>query len=83
LTYELHLDDGEPAAGNDAAPELFTPLPNGCAFYRAFEELLENLEVRKIWAKTRYPIKDDVKHVYNLLKGSDAVVYSKSPCFLI
>jgi len=46
LTYELHLDDGEPAAGNDAAPELFTPLPNECAFYRAFEELLENLEVR-------------------------------------
>jgi len=46
LTYGLHLDDGEPASGNDAAPELFTPLPNERAFYRAFEELLENLEFR-------------------------------------
>jgi hypothetical protein len=54
---------------------------NEGAFTEAFTALLGDLEflaeggTLAFGLRHVYPIKDDLKHVYNVLKGSDAVVY--------
>jgi hypothetical protein len=54
---------------------------NEGAFREAFTALLENPEflaeggTLAFGLRHVYPVKDDLKHVYNVLKGSDAVVY--------
>ena len=83
LTYNLYFDDGGPAFANDAVSKHLTPpqLANEGAFYEAFTALLENSEflaeggTLAFGLRHVYPIKKNLKHVYNVLKGSDAVVY--------
>jgi len=87
LTYKLYFDDCKPVLGKDPADvasehlKHLTPLPNERAFRESFEALLENPEFLAdggtlgFGLRHVYPIKDDIKHVYGLLKGSDAVVY--------
>jgi len=83
LTYELYLGDVEPVSGNGPASGDLIPCAGERAFRENFEALLENPEFLPdggtlgFGMKHVYPIKDkdDVKHVYDLLKGSDAVVY--------
>ena len=83
LTYNLYFDDGGPAFANDAVSKHLTPpqLANESAFYEAFTALLENSEflaeggTLAFGLRHVYPIKKNLKHVYSVLKGSDAVVY--------
>ena len=83
LTYNLYFDDGGPVSPNDAVSEhLISPkLPNQARFREAFAALLENPEfladggTLAFGLRHVYPIKNDLKHVYKILKGSDAVVY--------
>jgi hypothetical protein len=83
LTYNLYFDDGGPVSPNDAVSEhLISPgPPNQVRFRDAFESLLGNPEfladggTLAFGLRHVYPIKDDLGHVYNILKGSDAVVY--------
>jgi hypothetical protein len=83
LTYNLYFDDGGPVSANDATSEHLTPppLPNEGAFREAFKALLENPEfladggTLAFGLRHVYPINRDLKHVYDVLKGSDAVVY--------
>ena len=84
LTYNLYFDDDGPISANDdiyrrPAP----PLVNEGPFREAFTALLENPEflaeggMLAFGLRHVYPIRDsdDLRHVYNVLKGSDAVVY--------
>jgi hypothetical protein len=83
LTFNLYFDDGGPVSPNDAVSEhLPTPtLPNQVRFRDAFTALLGNPEfladggTLAFGLRHVYPIKNDLNHVYNILKGSDAVVY--------
>jgi 2OG-Fe(II) oxygenase superfamily len=84
LTYNLYFDDDGPVSANDAVSmHLAPPLVNEGAFREAFAALLENPEflaeggTLAFGLRHVYPIQDstDLKHVYNILKGSDAVVY--------
>ena len=83
LTYNLYFDDGGPVSENDAVSEQLIPpqLPNQEGFREAFKALLENPEFMAdggtlaFGLRHVYPIKDTLKHVYNVLKASDAVVY--------
>jgi hypothetical protein len=83
LTYNLYFDDGGPVSPNDAVSEyLASPrLPNQVRFRDAFEALLGNPEFLAdggtlgFGLRHVYPIKDDLNHVYEVLKGSDAEVY--------
>jgi hypothetical protein len=83
LTYNLYFDDGGPVSPNDAVSEhLISPrLPNQVRFREAFAALLENPEfladggTLAFGLRHVYPIKNDLSHVYKILKGSDAVVY--------
>jgi len=83
LTYNLYFDDGGPVSPNKAVSEhLISPRPpNQVRFREAFKELLENPEfladggTLAFGLRHVYPIKNDLKRVYNILKGSDAVVY--------
>jgi 2OG-Fe(II) oxygenase superfamily len=83
LTYNLYFDDGGPVSPNDAVSERFISprLPNQDCFRDAFAALLENPEfladggTLAFGLRHVYPIKNDLKHVYKILKGSDAVVY--------
>ncbi|KAF8464538.1 hypothetical protein DFH94DRAFT_395841 [Russula ochroleuca] len=85
LTYNLYFDDGGPVSANDAVSEHLTPLrlANEDAFRDAFLALLENPEflaeggTLAFGLRHVYPIKKNLKHVYSILKGSDAVVYRK------
>ena len=87
LTYNLYFDDGGPVFANDAVSEQFTPpqLGNEGAFREAFTALLESSEFMAgggalaFGLRHVYPIKDTgLKHVYDILKGSDAVVYQSA-----
>jgi hypothetical protein len=78
LTYNLYFDDDTA----DAVPKhLARPLVNEGAFTEAFTALLKDPEflaeggTLAFGLRHVYPMKDDLKHVYNVLKGSDAVVY--------
>jgi len=85
LTYNLYFDDGGPVSPNDVVsdPEHLTPpqLVNKDAYREAFTALLEDPEfladggTLAFGLRHVYPIKNDLKHVYSVLKGSDAVVY--------
>ncbi len=83
LTYNLYFDDGGPVSPNDAVSEhLISPiLPNQDRFRDAFAALLGNPEFLAdggtlvFGLRHVYPIKDDLNHVYKILKESDAVVY--------
>jgi hypothetical protein len=83
LTYNLYFDDGGPVSAKDTVSKHLTPpsLPNEGTFCEAFNALLENPEfladggTLAFGLRHVYPINRDVKHVYNILKGSDAVVY--------
>ncbi|KAF8495794.1 hypothetical protein F5888DRAFT_1615451, partial [Russula emetica] len=83
LTYNLYSDDGVPVSGKVAVSEHLLPpkLPNQEGFHEAFKTLLENPEfmaeggMLAFGLRHVYPIEGDLKHVHNVLKGSDAVVY--------
>jgi hypothetical protein len=83
LTYNLYFDDGGPVSAKDTVSKHLTPspLPNEGTFREAFNALLENPEflpdggTLAFGLRHVYPINRDLKHVYNVLKGSDAVVY--------
>ena len=84
LTYNLYFDDNGPVSTNHAVSRhLAPPLVNEGAFRKAFTALLENPEflaeggTLAFGLRHVYPIQDstNLKHLYNVLKGSDAVVY--------
>jgi hypothetical protein len=83
LTYNLYFDDGGPVSPNDAVSVRLIPprLPNQVHFRDAFAALLENPEfladggTLALGLRHVYPIKNDLNHVYKILKGSDAMVY--------
>ncbi len=84
LTYNLYFDDGDgPVSENDAVSKHLIPpqLPNRGEFSEAFKALLENPEFMAdggtlaFGLRHIYPIDNSLKHVYNVLKGSDAAVY--------
>jgi hypothetical protein len=84
LTYNLYFDDGNgPVSENDAVSKHLIPpqLPNQEGFREAFGALLGNPEFKAdggtlaFGLRHVYPIKKSLKHVYDVLKGSDAVVY--------
>ena len=87
LTYHLYFDDGGPVSPNDVAnpKHLTSPqLVNKDAYRVAFTALLEDPEfladggTLAFGLRHVYPIKDDLKHVYSVLRGSDAVVYESA-----
>jgi hypothetical protein len=85
LTYNLYFDDDGPDFTGDIVSEHLSPLPtrasNEVAFREAFNSLLANPEflgdggTLAFGLRHVYPIENSLKHVYNALKGSDAVVY--------
>ena len=83
LTYNLYFDDGGPVSDKDATSgHLLLPrLPNQEGFHEAFKTLLDNPEFMAdggtlaFGLRHVYPIEHDLKHVHNILKGSDAVVF--------
>jgi hypothetical protein len=85
LTYNLYFDDDGPVSANDIVSEhLSLPLTrasNEDAFREAFNSLLANPKflgdggTLAFGLRHVYPIKNSLKHVYNALKESDAVVY--------
>jgi len=88
LTYNLYFDIGGPVSENDAVSERLIPPqpPNQEGFREAFNGLLGNPEFMAdggtlgFGLRHVYPIKESLslKHVYNVLKGSDAVVYQST-----
>ena len=86
LTFNLYFDDGGPVSDNDAFSEHLIPpqRPNQERFREAFKALLENPEFMAdggtlaFGLRHIYPIKESLKHVDNILKGSDAVVYEST-----
>jgi hypothetical protein len=84
LTYNLYFDHGcGPVSENDAVSKHLIPpeLPNQEGFREAFNALLGNPEFMAdggtlaFGLRHVYPIKNSLEHVYNFLKGSDAVVF--------
>jgi hypothetical protein len=84
LTYNLYFDDdGGHVPGKDVSPELLNPPnpPNQDGFRKAFNALLENPEFMAeggtlaFGLRHSYPFKYDLKSIYDVLKGSDTVVY--------
>jgi Rps23 Pro-64 3,4-dihydroxylase Tpa1-like proline 4-hydroxylase len=80
LTYNLYFDDDGPVSADDSVSKHPLLLNEG-AFREAFTALLENPEflpeggTLAFGLRHVYPIQDDLNHVYDILKGSDAVVY--------
>ena len=83
MTFNLYFDDGGPVSENDAVSGHLIPpqLPNQEIFSEAFNALLGNPEFMAdggtlaFGLRHVYPIEKNLKQVYNVLKGSDAVVY--------
>ena len=81
MTYELYLGYVEPVSGNGSASVDLIPRAHERAFREAFKVLLEDPEFLPdggtlgFGLRHVYPFKDNIEHVYGLLKGSDAVVY--------
>jgi len=85
LTYNLYFDDDGPvSANNDISEHIFAPLtrpPNEHAFREGFSSLFSNPEFLRdggtlaFGLRHIYPIKDSLKYVHSVLKGSDVVVY--------
>ena len=88
LTYNLYFDIGGPVSVNDVVSERLIPPqpPNQEGFHEAFKALLGNPEFMAdggtlgFGLRHVYPIKESLslKHVYDVLKGSDAVVYQST-----
>ena len=80
LTYNLYFGDDENVPENNVVSEHITPTNND-TFREAFTTLLKNPEfladggTLAFGLRHVYPIKDDLKHVYSVLKGSDEAVY--------
>jgi hypothetical protein len=86
LTYNLYFDDdGGHVSEKDAVSELLNPPnpPNQDGFREAFNALLENPEFMAeggtlaFGLRHGYPFKYDLKPIYDVLKGDDAVVYQR------
>ncbi len=85
LTYNLYFDDdGGPVTGKDAVSEILVPPKpsNQNEFREAFKALLGNPEFMAdggtlaFGLRHGYPIEGrGLQQIYNLLKGSDVVVY--------
>jgi hypothetical protein len=81
LTYHLYFDDGGPVSGKDLVAESLSITANKRTFREAFEALLENPEFLAdggtliFGLRHIYPIRDDLRSVYSVLKGSDAMLY--------
>ena len=82
LTYNLYFDDDGHDDAVSTSKHHIPPRPsNQEGFCEAFKALLENPEFMAdggtlaFGLRHVYPIKGNLKHVYNVLKGSDAVVY--------
>ena len=84
LTYNLYFDDdGGTVSKKGAVSRHRIPLkpPNQDEFREAFQALLENPEfmaeggMLAFGLRHSYPFKYDLYIVYDILKGSDAVVY--------
>jgi hypothetical protein len=84
LTYNLYFDDdGGPVSENDAVSKHFIPPqpPNQEGFREAFNALLGDPDFMlyggtlAFGLRHVYPIKEGLKHVHDVLKGSDAVMY--------
>ena len=79
LTFNLYFDDDGPS--DDVSRDLAPLLVNEGPLREAFTALLENPEflpegsTLAFGPRHVYPIKDDLKHLYSVLKGSDTVVY--------
>ena len=79
LTYNLYRNVNAPA--QDLAEDPFSVPNHGRAFRESFEALLENPEffpyggTLAFGLRHSYPIKRDTRHVYDLLKANDAMVY--------
>jgi hypothetical protein len=80
LTYNLYFDDGGPVS------EPPQPVNEG-AFHNAFVALLEDPEFLAeggtlVFGLSHvypiHPIEDYLKHIYDVLKGSDSVVYQSA-----
>jgi hypothetical protein len=84
LTYNLYFnDDRGHVSEKDMVSEHFAPpkLPNQDGFREAFKALLENPEFMAeggtlaFGLRHVYPIEYSLKPIYDVLKGSDTVVY--------
>jgi hypothetical protein len=83
LTYDLYAenDDGPVSTKDQQSSEFIPPLANERAFHDAFAALLESREFLAdggtlgFGLANGYSIGKKFKHVYDVLKGSDAVVY--------
>jgi hypothetical protein len=83
LTYDLYAenDDGPVSTTDQQSSEFIPPLANERAFHDAFAALLESREFLAdggtlgFGLANGYSIGKNFKHVYDVLKGSDAVVY--------
>ena len=84
LTYNLYFDNGGPVFANDAVSEHFVPPPlgNEGAFREAFTALLESPEFMASGGALAFGLRHvyqiqgySLEHVYDILKGSDAIVY--------
>ena len=79
LTYNFYRNVDTPA--QDLAEDPFSVPNHGRAFRESFEALLENPEffpyggTLAFGLRHSYPIKRDIRHVYDLLKANDAMVY--------
>jgi hypothetical protein len=83
LTYGLYFGDSEPVSVKGAVSEHLTPplLAKEDKFHEVFKTLLENPEfladggTLAFGLRHVYPIKNNLKHVSSVLKGSDAIMY--------
>jgi hypothetical protein len=83
LTYNLYFDNDGVPVWNDAVSEVLIPPkpPNQDGFREVFKALLENPEFMAeggtlaFGLRHGYPFEYDLKPIYNVLKGSDTVVY--------
>ena len=84
LTYNLYFnDDGGHVSGKDAVSRRLIPPkpPNQDGFLEAFKALLENPEFMAeggtlaFGLRHVYPIECNLNSIYDVLKGSDTVVY--------
>jgi hypothetical protein len=81
LTYNLYRAVDDPAFEGPATGPFPSPPVYERRFRESFEALLENPEFLPhggtlgFGLRHSYPIRNEIRHVYGLLKASDAVVY--------
>jgi hypothetical protein len=80
LTYNLYRVDGS-APARDSVEDHSSVPHHGRAFRESFEALLDNPEffpyggTLAFGLRHSYPIENKIRHVYDLLKANDAMVY--------